>query len=385
LEIWQAIVRDYPEMAKMLFISDEKHMQSTLKGGVQVCTQEYLSLIRSAGFDVSVHPIAHTKKLFNRIKIKLSIDTYQRYDFNDLVGAIEEKIIQEKIQFVALNQVGLAPFARRIKQKFGQKVTVLVLSHGNESGDFLHEILRDEHKNVILKIRDIFKLGLLVFKESMLFSKYIDLVVSMSETEIQINNWLGAKNGLFVPRTFSPSFLTLQPQKDRVGFIGTLDHLPNALGLEQFLKEFEKINSNKVQLRLIGGPESVGQAMERKFKCVSYLGRLSEDALKAEVASWACSVNPIFWYSRGASTKLAQIINWGLPVVTTTPGNRGYVWQEGGLLTAANAHEMAKMVFDLTASDEMIAHQAEQSRKVANNGPRIEKLACKLNEILGRI
>ncbi len=185
-----------------------------------------------------------------------------------------------------------------------------------------------------------------------------------------------------MPRTFSPDFLDLMPRNDRVGFVGTLDHLPNSAGLEQFLTEFEKVNVNKVKLRLVGGPATIGLLLENKFSCVKYLGLLDDEALKQEAASWSCSINPVFWYSRGASTKLAQLLNWGLPVVTTEAGNRGYTWTNGILQNARDAKDMAGLLVKISADSKLIEDCARQSRLVANSGPAMENIALKLKSAL---
>lgn len=370
---------------KILVITDATHAFSGRKGGVQICTEEYLSLLRKADFEVIVHSISHTRKVFQRIKIKLGLDVYSRYDFKDLLGDIAQKIREEKIDYIALNQVGLSGFAKPLKEIFGNGVKIITLSHGNESGDFVHEIVRTENKSIFSKARDITRLGFFIFNESRYFTEDIDLVLSMSRTELEINRWLGAKNVMFVPRIFSPNFLAFNPDRRRIGFVGTLDHLPNKLGLEKFLVEFEKENAGNIKLRLIGGPESAGRSFQHRFSCVEYLGILEDQDLQREATTWACSINPIFWYSRGASTKLAQLLDWGMPLVTTEAGNRGYVWKQGKLLTATDAKDMARKVFDLASSEGSVVSNAEQSRLVACSGPSVEELAGELKGILANI
>ena len=39
-------------------------------------------------------------------------------------------------------------------------------------------------------------------------------------------------------------------------------------------------------------------------------------------------MHPIFAYARGRSTKVGVVLGWGLPLVTTRAGIRGYVWDE---------------------------------------------------------
>jgi len=370
------------EKQKILFVTDARHTFSEKKGGVQVCTEEYINLLRASGFDVLLHPVEHTKKFSKRIKIKLGLDMYDRYDFDDLFELIEKVVTTEKIKYVALNQVGLSNFSRLLKSRFGDGVKVVILSHGNESGDFLHEINRRKSKSWLSRIRDVCRLGFFIANESRFFMDYVDLVLSMSGTELEINKWLGAKKGLFVPRTFSPAFLSLASQSKRIGFVGTLDHLPNEIGLEKFLAAFEKINSDNLKLRIVGGPELAGHRFQKRFGCVEYVGLLNDKELDKEASTWACSINPIFWYSRGASTKLAQLVNWGMPLVTTEAGNRGYIWKQGDLLVADDADDMAIKVKNLMASEGSIISCAAEVRKVALSGPSLTDISQQLNKLL---
>ena len=168
----------------------------------------------------------------------------------------------------------------------------------------------------------------------------------MSEIEQKINAWLGAKRSMVVHRTFNPEFLDWSPVKGRVGFVGTLDHLPNKEGIVRLLKVLEdrKIDASGLEVRIVGGPEDVGNQLERRFSAVTYCGPLPQKAFKQEASTWSIFLNPIWWYARGASTKLAQAVNWGLPVVSTSPGKRGYTWSQGSLQITDTPDEMAALL-----------------------------------------
>lgn len=369
---------------KLLFITDRRYVDYQVKGGVQVCTAEYMALLRAAGFDLLVHPIDHTHSLRVRLKLKFGLGAYDRYDCEALLPALLERLKSEHIRYVAINQVNLAGFALLLKAQLGDKVQVLVLSHGNESGDVLHEIVRQRSMRGLARGRDAGRLGSLLLHEADLYSNAADCVLCLSETEQEINRWLGAAKTLFVPRTFTPAFLEYHPRLDRIGFVGTLDHLPNREGLLMFLHAFEKINVREVKLRIVGAPASAGKWFERSFSCVEYAGILGDDDLAQEAATWACCLNPVFWYARGASTKLAKPIEWGIPVVSTVPGNRGYVWRDGHVPVADDAASMAAIVRDLTQSIEEVERCAAESRRVAHSGPTLQELAQSVNDVLGR-
>ena len=77
-------------------------------------------------------------------------------------------------------------------------------------------------------------------------------------------------------------------------------------------------------------------------------------------------LNPVFYYSKGVSTKLAKGMNWGLPVISTVAGNRGYIFKRGGVITCYNPDEMAKEItdrafnFDIAKADrEQVMHAVD--------------------------
>lgn len=357
----------------LLFISYEKHLDAAIPGGVQVCTKEYIELLNEAGFELYIKPISFTKNLIKRLKIKLKIDVYEGYDFKAIAKDIISIIREKNIQVLALNQVsliGLAPYIRRV---FGSNIKILILSHGNESGDFLHQIVLQQKHSVWSPLRQ-WRLGAFLAKESNHFRNDIDAVLCLSETEQQINNWLGAKRTFFIPRTYKPNFLPWSPVKGRVGFVGTLDHLPNYEGLKYYLDELKNVDSTEVRIRIVGGPSNFGTLLQRRYSFVDYLGRLDNVALEEEASTWNIFLNPIFWFSRGASTKLAQGINWGLPIITTPAGNRGYRISDQQLITVYSAKEMAEKTIQYLADYKQLIVYAQNTREIATNGPAYHQL-----------
>jgi glycosyltransferase involved in cell wall biosynthesis len=184
---------------------------------------------------------------------------------------------------------------------------------------------------------------------------------------------------MVVPRTFDPQFLDWSPVPGRAGFVGTLDHLPNEEGIRRVLETLESQEiPSSVDLRIVGGPEATGRELERTFPAVTYCGRLSQEDFKAEAATWGLFLNPIWWYARGATTKLAQGISWGIPVVTTTPGMRGYAWTKGEVKVTDTPEEMAQVIVDAAEEPSVLSGWAEDVRTVARNGPTIDQVASKL-------
>jgi len=352
-------------MNKLLFISEEIHLSSEIPGGVQICTAEYIDLLEKSDYEVIKFPVKQTRNYWTRLKIKLGVELYTRYDFKRISKKIIQQIEKEAIKYIALNQVDFIKLAPYLRNHFKDKVTIIILSHGNESGDFLHEIVRNNKKKGLNKIRDIIRLGFSIYYESKHFINDIDVVLSISETEKQINNWLGAKKSIFIPRVFKPQFLDWKPDLNKVGFIGTLNHKPNLDGLIMLLEEMRNMDIGDLKVEVVGGPKEKGVELEKQYSFVKYLGHLSDDDLKLKAAKWALFINPIFWYSRGASTKLAQGINWGIPIISTEAGNRGYIWEKGSILTVETPKQMAFDIIYYTKKLEYITVLANEVKKIA--------------------
>ena len=367
----------------ILFVSDSNFLEEQSKGGVQICTDEYIQLLRQAGFPLFIHPVHSTKSIVKRILIRLKLDCFQHYDYERIFSEISRLIEEKNISFLAINQINLAPLAKLVKKAFKDRVKIILLSHGNETGDYLPYLVRS-NPNGLDRILHTHRLGRHLLEESSLYTHSIDLTLCISELERDINYWLGARKVLFIPRTFSPEFLDRMPQKGRVGFVGTLNHFPNSKGLEMVLEALSQRSQQNsgIEFRIVGGGVETGNEFERKYPFVKYLGRLSDEELKDEAATWSIFLNPVFWYSRGASTKLATGINWGLPILSTPQGNRGYSWSEGIIEACESPEDMAAKIQSWSSDSPKLSEMAEQTRKVAGSGETLSELAEKLKREL---
>jgi glycosyltransferase involved in cell wall biosynthesis len=195
------------------------------------------------------------------------------------------------------------------------------MSHGNETGDYLHEVVKFNTNAIKILFKKL-RLGLNLYSESY-YRQYVDLVCGMSNEEIAIEKWLGAKETFFIPRVIKPEVLNWQPNDKKIGFVGTLSHKPNIDALYQLCDIFNK-EDIEIELSIVGGPEKAGLLIAKEYNFVRYKGILSDDELKKEVSTWKYFLNPVFWYSRGSSMKLAKALSWGIPTITSIAGMRGY-------------------------------------------------------------
>lgn len=368
-----------------LFISHWKYLDHSIEeGGVRVCTMEYINLIETQ-FDVFQFGVEYNYSLKYRIKSKLGINAYDDYKPTNYLQKIKDVIDANKITYVFLNLSNTAVFAECLKSAFGSKIKVILCSHGNESGDYLHEVTRFKARMPFVKrLFAPFVLGNMLIKEAGFRQPHIDLVLTVSEVEHEIENWLGAKKVMLVPRTISPMFLEWKPIQGRVGFIGNLSHWPNLHGIEEICVALSKLKTG-IQIRLVGSPSEVGEGLASRYTFVCYLGFLETDQLLKEAASWSLFINPVFYYSRGVSTKLAKALSWGLPVVTTDIGCRGYQWKESQCIVVDSADNMA-MVLHQLCTDELILLKAKsESETIANTSITLLEIGDRLHLMLKKI
>jgi glycosyltransferase involved in cell wall biosynthesis len=364
---------------KAIFLTHKEYLHSEITGGVQLCSQEFHHCIQNTGdIDLEDYYIPYTRNLFQRAMIKWNLENYAVFDIKKETPALLSFIFQRDIEIVFINMVTPVRFAKPIRQKFGGRVKIILLSHGNNSGDFIHLITKPvTHPTFLRKWLNKIRLGRLIATEAEYRVKWIDGVVTLSETEKQIENWFGAKKTSFLPRTLYKDFLSREPVPGRIGFVGRLDHPPNLQGITILLEALSG-QTQDLQLILVGAPPAYGMKIKQQFPFIEYLGELSDPDLEKEVATWAFFLNPVWWYSTGASTKLARAISWGLPIITTTAGMRGYEWKAGKLLVADSPEEMAAQLIKESGSLERINYWKKQTELVADSGPE-------QNELINRI
>ena len=363
-------------MKKAVFLTNKDSLYSEITGGVQLCSQEFHGLISKIDeLEVTDYYVKFTRKIFDRIIIRLGFENYNMYDVRKDSIELLKYIENTNVEVVFINMTSLIGYSKIIKQKFGRKVKIVLLSHGNHSGDFLHLISKpidgpNRLKSLLRKVR----LGLLISKESLFRVRFLDSVITLSETEKQIENWFGSKKSIFVPRQLEPKFINYNPIKGRVGFVGRLDHPPNLQGIQILLEALKTCGFEEVEFRLVGAPLNYGASIKDDYPFINYLGELSDYELEDEVSTWAIFINPVWWYSTGASTKLAKAISWGIPIITTTAGMRGYFWKEGELITADTPVEMAKLLCDISHDLDRVAKCEQNTKRVARSGLTISEL-----------
>lgn len=368
---------------KPLFITNPKDINADILGGVQICSLEFLNVIQRFAGQTTIFNIAVTKNLKYRLIRKLGIDSYDLYNFEHYKYELIAIIKNNNIDTVFINKAELIKVSKLIKKYFNDEVKVILMSHGNETGDYLHEISKPNRDIPTFKL--FFKklrLGINLYTESYYRHRFVDLVCAMSLEEVGIEKWLGAKQTFFFPRVISANQLAWSPKIGKVGFAGTLNHKPNIDALNQICDELSNYNSG-IEVVLIGGPEKEGADLARQYHFVKYLGRMSDEELKKEAATWMYFLNPVFWFSRGASMKLAMALGWGIPVITTIAGTRGYLVDQTCLeLTPNNAKLFTNAIINSAFDMQKAQSYHHQVVNLFKDTYTADEIAANLKEVI---
>lgn len=323
-------------MIKGLFLYNPSDLHAKIPGGVQICSQEFLKIIEATVDELHHFEVRYNRSLVFRLLHRLNLDNYISYATKPYHQALIALIKEKQIGHIFINKSELIRFSKLLKKELPE-VKIIIMSHGNDSGDFLGDLTGIEPRfKGFKKYAGILKLGLSLYTEAFYRKRYVDLVCTMSEEESAIEKWLGINHPFYIPRLIQKdSLIERHPQRHVFGYVGTLNHTPNIIALTQLFDQLRSEGAH-TEIRIVGQPKAIGENLAKQYPFVRYLGPLSDEDLFEEVKNWGFFINPIFNYSRGASMKLAKAIEWEIPILTTIAGRRGYLVNNGSWIETDN-------------------------------------------------
>jgi Glycosyl transferases group 1 len=316
-------------------------------GGVQVCTNEFLDLFRAIDPALTLVTYATDQGLPARLRRRLFPSPYHRLIDRSQLRRCLRHLREAGTTMLLLNNadaLALAPLLRRAMPG----LRLVYLSHGPVVTDVVNgwrlplpgEGPRRPFEATPGRVLD----------DDLRLRRHIDGTVSISASDDAMEAWLGSPVHCWIPRPLGPRPLDLKPLPGRIGCVSTLNHAPNHDGLVQLAQALDARPG--VQLRLVGGPEGLGRRLAHRHPSITYLGRLSDADLAAEMVGWRGVVNPIFCPARGCSMKVKTALEQGLPVLTTPTGARGYRWDPQALPLGATPAALADLVRRVALEDD---------------------------------
>lgn len=325
---------------RSLFIHDPADLDAAIPGGVQLCSREFLEIVRAASEETALLPVTVTRSPGWRLRRRLALGSYLLYRPEEIREQLSSTIQSLRPTHIFLNRTELARLAA-LAAELAPEARVVVMSHGNQSGDDLYEVAGPggRRNRGLARFAAAWRLGCDLVTESRFRHGPVHAVCVMSEEEAVLERWLGARKTVVLPRIIQPRLLDWKPVPGRVGFVGTLDHTPNRVALERLCARLQTMAAKGIELRLAGGPVKTGESLAARYPFVTYVGRLDNETLRHEASTWSLFLNPIFWLSRGASMKLGQSLAWGVPALTTRAGARGYRLSPGQTVITDDTEE----------------------------------------------
>lgn len=365
---------------KSLFVHDPRDLNSNTPGGVQICSREFLDVVRAASSELMLTDVTVSRFWAWRMRRKLGLGSYCFYRPNEYRVEFQKIAANFQPTHVFLNRCELLRLAPLAKETWPD-TQVIVMSHGNQSGDDLYEVAGPEGRygTGLVKIKATWQIGTNMVNESHFRHRHLDGVCVMSHEEEVLERWLGAKRTMVIPRMVKDNKLEWQPVSGRAGFVGTLSHTPNRIALDELCKCLSKCELSNFQLRVAGGPEHIGQTLDSHWPFVTYIGSPDEESLQREVATWSVFANPIFWLSKGASMKLGQALAWSIPTVSTRSGARGYVLIDGEVTLTDDAPEsFANKLVSLSHNFDLLSEQRKRLLEQSTMRPNLQSVGDEL-------
>jgi hypothetical protein len=354
------------------------HTLSQEPGGQQLCTREFIETLQTAGISLESVSFDLANGWREKIGRRLDLRPYRWIIPRDLGARTLAAAERSGAEFIFLNTTDLAPLAIVLKAS-GTRAQIVLLSHGLASVDTLHQLRTQNWRSDFFGLTSIqvWHLGQLLIEECK-HRMNLDAVLCLNEFEVSIEKWLGAERILVVPRVVRPALLDWKPVAGRTGFVGRLDHPPNLEGLVAVLGEIARRDIKGVEVRLVGSTEECGREIASRYPVATYVGALSDAELEREAATWTCTMNPILCYAMGASTKLAVLLGWGIPVVTTPQGQRGYEWRGATPIVRDTPHTITDAIVSIATNEAMrlqaraqILATVEQRLTIADMAERV--------------
>lgn len=361
---------------RLLFISNQGYLGDS-EGGVQWCTKEYVNTLRYSGFRILFQAYQPRRDLIAKIARRLWPRPFSDVVPINFTSRVVRLAEDKGIHWIALNNSEAAAFAVPLRQRL-PNVRILLLSHGAEIIDELN--LNRLHSSLLPRSRRSPSwLGKVLLSE-VAQRQAIDAVLCISDEDVLFERWLGSSHILFLPRQITPMPVPHRPIRGRVGTVSTLNHTPNRHGIELLARH---LKGSEVELRIVGTPELIGKSLQASFPCIHYCGSLSGKDLEDEVSTWNAFVNPVFCQARGASTKVATALAWGLPVLSTPQGIRGYIWDRDLLPVAESPQQMATLLQRLINHDDP-TKGFEAAQRLRSLAPSSSEVVARLQAFLQR-
>jgi glycosyltransferase involved in cell wall biosynthesis len=162
-------------------------------------------------------------------------------------------------------------------------------------------------------------------------------------------------------------------------FIGSW-HKPNLEAVEEILTMAKELTDCK--FIIMGGLN--GAFTDRTIPGnVVFTGSVSNEMKRMIFSVADIAINPML-HGSGTNLKIAEYISFGIPVITTDVGARGYHFNEK-CVYISDVKNFGKSIIDLLAAPDKRKEMAEQARRFIEENFDWDKISEKMTESLTRL
>lgn len=349
-------------------------------------TKHYTMISKHPKFSAMYNQL-FTVPLDNKVdpwKAFLNLFSKQSYHIERFISEafrqkLERILTISEYDIVQLESIFLAPYIDTIKKHTAAKIvlrthnveTRIWRRLSNSASFFRHHYLRIQCNR--LEKFESKSIGL------------VDYVIPMSKNDTEVLKDMGLqKNYSVIPISVDTTEYqaSIKMISKKIGFIGSLDWLPNVEGLEWFIEnvwnDLQNTDSD-IQFRVAGRApsESLVRLMERNK--VIYQGEVKD--AKDFITSNMILVVPLFSGS-GLRVKILEAMALGIPVITTTIGAEGiHVVDDESILIADNPEQIISDIRSLLVDNELYQKISKKSRSVIVQSYGAKAIAQQFNTI----
>lgn len=344
-----------------------KHPWWDLKGELPGVSYQYLHV------DSEISVYKAIKSIFASTPYFVS-----RFYAKSIKKSITRALQKKEYDVVILEGIFLSPYLELIRAN--SKAKVILRAHNVEHR--IWERYAKEERNFFKRIyiQLVLKNQLANYERRKV--KEMDGVIAISPVDEVYFKDLGVENIMVLPIAVEKILTSALPTSFSLGFLGSLDWLPNLRGVEWFLKEVwldfqAKYPNAKISL---AGRNFPSNFFNLPYKNLFVLGEIDDSS--SFIAKQSVMIVPLFSGS-GMRVKIIEAMGNGKCVLTTTIGAEGISYEnQKNIYLAETKKEWLSALSDLYTNEEKLLEIGKRAANLAKEKYSLESHSKNLTEFL---
>jgi len=302
--------------------------------------------------------IRKTRLIGNLLFSKTPFDL-QRFYSREVMNRIRELCKKESFDIIQCEGLAFSLYTDGIRESTNAKI--ILRAHNLEHQ--IKEMMACRESNIFRKWY-LSNLSSRIKSIESLSRKKFDAIVAISESDAGWFDNLDGKAPVFTSPTGIESVMPrdeITSQKNRVGFIGSLDWVPNIDGLTWFVNEVWPVVVNEMPeawLHIAGRNAGRDTLKKLSFRNIEFHGEV--DNAMTFTRSMSVMIAPLFSGS-GMRIKIIESMEAGVPVIASPIAAKGLPMEDRKeIIIASDSYKFSRAIIELLKND-MLAN------KIASN------------------